>query len=135
MTYDTNTTADQLVAEFGSIIKNKVILTTGITPGGLGAAFVESIAKGQPGLIILAGRNLEKLQKEVDTITAAQPNVKIRGLKLDPGSFAAIREAAGTVNSWADVPHATLLSTMPVLWVHPTSLQLTASKASMYHPI
>lgn len=77
----------------------------GVTPGGLGAAFVEAVAKGQPGLLILAGRNVEKTQQTADTIAAVQPNVKVRVLKLDLGSLAAVRQAADTVRSWADVPH------------------------------
>jgi NAD(P)-dependent dehydrogenase (short-subunit alcohol dehydrogenase family) len=59
-TYDTNTTADELVQDFANDIKNKIILTTGVTPGGLGTAFVETVAKGHPGMLILAGRNVEK---------------------------------------------------------------------------
>ena len=33
------------------------------------------------------------------------PNVKVRVIKLDLGSFPTVRQAAETVNSWADVPH------------------------------
>jgi NAD(P)-dependent dehydrogenase (short-subunit alcohol dehydrogenase family) len=58
-TYDTNTTADELGRDFTNETKNKIILTTGVTPGGLGAAFVEAVVKSQPGLLILAGRKLE----------------------------------------------------------------------------
>lgn len=137
MPYDTDTTADQLVSDFSSIIKNKVILTTGITPGGLGSAFVESVAKAQPGLLILAGRNLEKLQKEVDTITAAQQNVKVRVLKLDLSSFAAVREAAATVNSWADIPQIDVVINNAGLMG--TSYQLTTdgfeSQYATSHPV
>ena len=107
--YNTNTTASELVGNFGQEIEGKVILTTGVTLGSLGAAFVESIAKSQPGLLILTGRNVEKLQKTADKITAAQPNVKTRTLKLDLNSLAAVRQSAETVTSWVDVPHIDVL--------------------------
>lgn len=107
--YDTNTTANELVQDFASDINNKIILTTGVTPGGLGAAFVEAIAKGQPSILILTGRTPNKAQKTSDTITAAHPDVKIRVLKLELVSLAAVREAAETVNSWNDVPHIDVL--------------------------
>lgn len=58
--YDTSTTADELVKDFASEIKNKPILTL----GGLGAAFVESIAKGQPSHLIITGRTVEKVQRQ-----------------------------------------------------------------------
>lgn len=104
-TYDTNTTADELVGDFAREINGKVILTTGVTLGSLGAAFVESIAKGQPALLILAGRNAEKLQKTADKITAANANVKTRSLTLDLNSLAAVRQSARAVTTWTDVPH------------------------------
>lgn len=103
--YDTNTTANELVHDYADIIKDKVILTTGVTPGSLGAEFVESVAKSAPALLILAGRNVEKTQKTADTITAAQPDSKVRVLQLDLSSLSAVRKAGETVHSWTDVPH------------------------------
>ena len=108
-TYDTNTTADEIVADLTNEIKGKIVLTTGVTPGSLGAAFVESIAKARPAFLILAGRNAEKLQETSDKITAAYPNVKTRALTLDLNSLAAVKQSAEIVNSWTDVPHIDVL--------------------------
>ncbi|KAF2497542.1 putative short-chain dehydrogenase [Lophium mytilinum] len=107
--YGAETTGEELVQAFASQIKGKVILTTGVSPGGLGAFFVEVIAKAQPDLLILAGRDTTKVQKTADTITAAHKDVKVRVLKLDLASLKQIREAAATVNSWTDVPHIDVL--------------------------
>ena len=107
--YNKDTTGSELVQEYASIIKGKVILTSGVTPGGLGATFVEAIAKAQPALLILAGRNPAKGEETAKTITEANPDVKVRTLKLDLGSFAGAREAAQEVNSWEDVPHIDVL--------------------------
>lgn len=120
--YDTNTTADELVRDLADEIKGKVILTTGVTPGSLGAAFVESIAKAQPSLLVLAGRSAEKLQKTADKITASHPNVKTRALKLDLNSLAAVRQSAETVISWTDVPHIDVLVNSAGLMANPYTL-------------
>ncbi|KAI1502713.1 hypothetical protein F5X99DRAFT_378241 [Biscogniauxia marginata] len=107
--YDTNTTADELVNDFASDIRNKIILVTGVTPGSLGAAYTEFISKAQPALIILASRNDEKARKTAEKVAAASPGVKTRVLQLDLGSFAAVRQAATTINSWDDVPNIDVL--------------------------
>ncbi|KAF8888715.1 hypothetical protein CPB84DRAFT_1462562 [Gymnopilus junonius] len=102
--YDTNTTSDELVKDYASLIKGKVVLTTGVSPGGLGAAFVLSIAKAQPALLILAGRDLTKLEKTAADITSSNPTVKTRNLRINLESLQSVRDAAAEVNSWTDVP-------------------------------
>lgn len=104
--YNATTTADELVDAFSANIKGKVVLTTGPSPSSIGATFVESISRAQPALIILAGRNLDKLQATADAITTKiNPDVEIRLLYIDLGSLATVRAAAAQVNEWADVPH------------------------------
>jgi NAD(P)-dependent dehydrogenase (short-subunit alcohol dehydrogenase family) len=107
--YDTNTTSDDLLKDLSGEIKGKTILTTGVSPGTLGGHFVLSIAKAQPAALILAGRSLKKSQETADAIKAAHPDIDVRTLQLDLSSFAAVREAAATVNSWKDVPHIDVL--------------------------
>ncbi|SPQ21518.1 62301270-55c5-4407-afb5-566ff77864e0 [Thermothielavioides terrestris] len=103
------TTGSELVQELADIIKGKVILTTGVSPGGLGAFFVEAIAAANPGLLIVAGRNLDKVQQTVDNLAKSHPGVKTRPLRLDLISLAAVREAAAEVNAWDDVPFIDVL--------------------------
>ncbi|KAK0665461.1 hypothetical protein QBC41DRAFT_358825 [Cercophora samala] len=107
--YNAETTGSELVAELASQIKGKVILTTGVSPKSLGAEFVQLIAKAEPALLILTGRNTTKSQQTAEAIAKAHPNVKTRVLKLDLGSLASAREAAAEVNSWQDVPHIDVL--------------------------
>ncbi|KAL7947771.1 hypothetical protein V8C42DRAFT_342781 [Trichoderma barbatum] len=102
--YSTEITGSELVTEYASIIKGKTILTTGVSPGGLGALYVEAIAAGQPKLLILAGRDLAKVNQTAEAINKAHPNVQTKALQLDLSSFAAVRKAAAEVNSWDDVP-------------------------------
>ena len=102
--YNAQTTGSELVAEFTSNIKGKVVLTTGVSPGSLGATFVETIAQAAPALLILAGRNTAKIDETADALAKLCPNVQTRTLQLDLGSLRAVRDAAATVRSWADVP-------------------------------
>ncbi|KAK2002626.1 short-chain dehydrogenase/ reductase [Colletotrichum falcatum] len=104
-----DTTGTELVAEYADHIKSKTILVTGVSPGGLGAVFAEKTAAGAPALLILAGRNGEKVQQTVDAIVSAYPGVKARALELDLSSFKSVRKAAETVNGWADVPKIDVL--------------------------
>lgn len=107
--YGYETTADEVVRDLGEQIKNKVILTTGVSPGSLGAIFLQSIANAQPGLLILAGRSLPKLQETAKALAVSHPAVQARPLELDLGSFATVRQSAAVVNGWDDVPKIDVL--------------------------
>lgn len=102
--YNAQTTGSELIRELADTIQGKIILTTGVSPGGLGGHFVTAIAAANPGLLILAGRNLAKAQQTADELSKSHPGVKTRLLRLDLGSLKAVREAAAEVNAWDDVP-------------------------------
>ncbi|KAK4120495.1 NAD(P)-binding protein [Parathielavia appendiculata] len=102
--YNAQTTGSELVQELADHIRGKVILTTGVSPGGLGAHFVEAVAVAKPALLILTGRNPAKVQQTANVLAESHPSVKTRILALDLGSLAAVRKAAAEVNSWDDVP-------------------------------
>jgi NAD(P)-dependent dehydrogenase (short-subunit alcohol dehydrogenase family) len=99
-----NALASKITADNTSSIAGKIILTTGVTQGGLGATFVEEIAKHKPALLILAGRTISKVQATVDKI-AQNPesaNVQVRTLILDLASQQQIREAAKEVLAYPE---------------------------------
>ncbi|KAL8785851.1 MAG: hypothetical protein Q9195_008475 [Heterodermia aff. obscurata] len=102
--YDSRTTADTIVKDLCSEISGKVVLTTGVSPGGLGAVFNEYIVSAKPKLLILAGRNPSKNQATANTLLQKSPDANIRVLQLDLESLTQIREAASAVNSWPEVP-------------------------------
>ncbi|KAF4894526.1 Retinol dehydrogenase 14 [Colletotrichum viniferum] len=104
-----DTNGSDLVTAYADHIKGKTILVTGVSPGGLGATFAETVAAASPATLILAGRNTTKVQQTADAITAANPSVRIKTLELDLGSFKNVRKAAETVNGWEDVPHIDVL--------------------------
>lgn len=100
--YDHETTAEEVAEANADRIRGKVVLTTGVSPGGLGAYFVETIAKHQPKLLILAGRDTKKVEAAAQAISAAWPNVRTRVLELDLGSQTQIRKAAEEVNAYEE---------------------------------
>jgi NAD(P)-dependent dehydrogenase (short-subunit alcohol dehydrogenase family) len=120
MNTDPRSVAD-LAGTYAAQIKGKVVLCTGVSPGTMGAAFVEGIACASPALLILAGRNVAKTQQTADAITAAAAQqqqqqqgkrteaVAVRTLELDLGSLASVRAAAAQVNGWADMPRLDVL--------------------------
>ncbi|KAK0610130.1 hypothetical protein B0T17DRAFT_501023 [Bombardia bombarda] len=120
--YTFATPASAIAADLASTIANKTILTTGVSPGGLGAIFAETIAAASPALLILAGRNTTKIQATADAIAKAHPKVKVKLLELDLGSLAAVRKSAAEVNSWDDVPRIDVLVNNAGIMAHPYKL-------------
>ncbi|KAK4445229.1 short-chain dehydrogenase TIC 32 [Podospora aff. communis PSN243] len=102
--YTSKTTASELATDFAPHITSKTILTTGVSPGGLGAAFITAIARASPALLILAGRSPSKVSETAATIHKLYPDVRTRVLELDLGSLESVRRAAEEVISWTDVP-------------------------------
>ena len=103
------TTGDEVASICSNAIKGKIILVDGISPGGLGAEFVLTIAKHAPALIILAARDISKAEETAAAIKAIAPKQPTRLLQLDLSSQAKIREAAKEVNSYSDVDHIDVL--------------------------
>ncbi|KAK5046857.1 hypothetical protein LTR84_007211 [Exophiala bonariae] len=101
--YKWETTAEEVIGDLESHITGKVILTTGVSPGGLGAAFVEQIAVAEPKLLILAGRNKSKVEATAAKVAEiTNGKVETRILELDLGSLDKVREAAAVVNTYSE---------------------------------
>lgn len=98
--YKFETTAEEIAGDCADHIRDRVILTTGVSPGGLGASFVETIAKQQPKLLILAGRDPSKAEMTARAISANFPDVQTRVLELDLSSQGQVRKAAQEVNTY-----------------------------------
>ncbi|KAI8933451.1 hypothetical protein NX059_010065 [Plenodomus lindquistii] len=103
--------AKGMAQSYASEIQGKVILTTGVSPTGLGAAFLRAIIASQPALLILAGRNVAKVEETASQLVAENPtsSIKMRIVQLDLSSLEDVRNAASTVNSWSDVPRIDVL--------------------------
>lgn len=100
--YGFDATGEEIADACADQIRGKVVLTTGVSPGGLGAFFLQLIAKYEPKLLILAARDISKAQMTAETIAAASPGVKTRLLQLDLSSQEQIRRAAREVNAYRE---------------------------------
>lgn len=107
--YDATTVASDVVKDLRHCIRGKTIITTGVSPGSLGATFVETIAGAHPAMLILAGRDTKKLQTTADAIVAAHPQTRVRLLQFNLDSLADVRKSAAEVTSWSDVPSIDVL--------------------------
>ncbi|KAF2827699.1 NAD(P)-binding protein [Ophiobolus disseminans] len=96
--------ASTIASANASSIANKIVLTTGVTQGGIGATFVEEIAKHKPRLLILAGRSRAKVQATADKIKThpSTGEVEVRILTLDLASQQQIRGAAKEVLAYSE---------------------------------
>lgn len=93
-------TGSKVAQTLSSQIKEKTILTTGVSPNSLGAEFVKTIAAHSPKLLILAGRDALKIAQTTEDIKSSHPDVPTRTLVLDLSSQKQIREAAAEVNNY-----------------------------------
>ena len=100
--YNEKSTASGVASDLASNIEGKVVLTTGVSPNGLGAHFVETIAKHQPKLLILAGRSAPKLQATADKIKSEHPEVETRLVILNLADQTQIREAAKQILAYPE---------------------------------
>ncbi|GAM33902.1 short-chain dehydrogenase [Talaromyces pinophilus] len=96
------TDGDQIASDLSTTIKDKTILITGVSPGGLGAEFALTISKHSPALLILAGRDTTKAQQTASQIAQVAPSVAKRILKLDLASQVQVREAAKEVLGYTE---------------------------------
>ena len=101
--YDTNTTGQELLADYASLIKDKNILITGASQGSLGNYYVKLIAKAKPACLILGGRSVTTMEQCAEEIQDENPGIQIRPLQMDLGSFKSVRDAANKLNNWDDI--------------------------------
>lgn len=90
-------------------IRGRVVLVTGVSPGSLGAAFVQALADADPAEIILAGRDRIRVERTARALADANPDIHIRLLQLDLLALDSVRRAAGRIMEWADLTHVDVL--------------------------
>ncbi|KAH6691169.1 putative short-chain dehydrogenase [Leptodontidium sp. MPI-SDFR-AT-0119] len=102
--FDGNTEALEVAKAFADSVRGKNILVTGVNRGGIGFTTAEAFASQSPANVIIAGRNLSKLNESIDALRAKYPDVTYRRLILDLSSQKAVRAAASELLSWTEVP-------------------------------
>jgi short-subunit dehydrogenase len=76
-----------------------IVLITGPSEGTLGGKTALFLAAGKPALLLLAGRNLTKIQHVVGQIKKEHSDVQVEFIKLDLASKTSVRQAAQQVKS------------------------------------
>lgn len=79
-----------------------LVLITGVSPNGLGAALAQSLATRGPKLLVLTGRTSTKVEAVANEITSSTPGVEVRTVLFDISSFASIARAAHEINSYSE---------------------------------
>ncbi|KDQ11788.1 hypothetical protein BOTBODRAFT_35036 [Botryobasidium botryosum FD-172 SS1] len=104
-TFGSTTTAEEVATALAGEIRGKNVLITGVSPKSLGAEAARVIAKFGAGLVVLAGRSQEKLERTEKDIKAEVPSANLRLLTLELGSFAAVRTAADKILAYSEPIH------------------------------
>ncbi|KAJ7064302.1 hypothetical protein C8F01DRAFT_984310 [Mycena amicta] len=102
--FTAKSTADEVAAAFAEQIKGKNVLVTGTSITGVGFAAARAVAK-YAGLVIITGRNSQRLQAAVDAIKDEFPSANVRPLVLDLASQLSVRKAATEVNAYPEPLH------------------------------
>jgi short chain dehydrogenase len=102
-THSGKTYGEEVTDDFKGQIRGKVLLTTSVSPSGLGATLVETLAKFESKLLILAGRDTFKANATVEVVKKiSSARLQARALELDLGSREQIRKAAAEVNDYGE---------------------------------
>eukprot|EP00918_Siedleckia_nematoides_P005413 GHVU01011936.1.p1 GENE.GHVU01011936.1~~GHVU01011936.1.p1 ORF type:complete len:187 (-),score=12.83 GHVU01011936.1:406-966(-) len=96
-----NTTAEEVGQALSANVKGKNVLITGVAPDGLGGEAARVTAK-YANLVIIAGRNLDKLEQSVKQIKSETPAANIRTLVVDFTSLESVRRAAAEVIAYSE---------------------------------
>jgi len=100
--FGASTEARDVVSAFSNAVRSKTILITGVGPKGLGGAMAYELASQSPSLLILHGRDPQKVDTIMKELGTAFPSVKTRALIFDVASFQSIKDAAGEVLSYSE---------------------------------
>ncbi|KAL7908080.1 NAD(P)-binding protein [Trichoderma velutinum] len=94
---------------FPDRIRNKTIIVTGANRNGVGFYTLQAFASQSPACLILAGRNVNRIQECIDALKQEYPDINYRALKVDLSSQQSVRAAAAEVLAWSDVPAIDIL--------------------------
>lgn len=103
------TTASEVAAAFPDSVRDRTILITGVSQGGLGGATAKALAAHFPKRLIFTGRSPEKVAAVIAEIHRDHAKVNCRFLHMDLSSQASVRNAAEEVLTYDDVDGIDLL--------------------------
>ncbi|RFU24246.1 hypothetical protein B7463_g12092, partial [Scytalidium lignicola] len=92
--FNRDTPGDEVMRAYSSEILGKTVLITGPSEKGIGGETAIYMAAGKPKLLLLAGRNLSKIQPVIDKINKQHPDVAVSFIHLDLADQSSVRKAA-----------------------------------------
>ncbi|KAH8597032.1 hypothetical protein B0O99DRAFT_569733 [Bisporella sp. PMI_857] len=92
--FTSETTGAEIVKTFAENVRGKTILITGPSTNTIGGQAAIDLAAGKPSLLILAGRNKDRIQPVIDHIKTSDPDVEVKFVKVDLADLSSVREAA-----------------------------------------
>ncbi|KAI1148205.1 hypothetical protein F4825DRAFT_465101 [Nemania diffusa] len=97
-----SSTGVEVVSAFTDQVRNKTILITGPSDGGIGAEIAISLAHANPSLIILAGRTEDKIKPVIRKIREIDDSVQLNFVQLDLSDQVSVRRAAKVISDTVD---------------------------------
>ncbi|KAI0860229.1 hypothetical protein F4860DRAFT_224051 [Xylaria cubensis] len=94
-----STTGVEVVRAFADQVRNKTVLITGPSEGGIGAEIAISLAHANPFLIVLAGRTEDKIKPVVRKIREINTSVQLNFVELDLSDQTSVRRAAERISA------------------------------------
>ncbi|KAI0555627.1 hypothetical protein F4679DRAFT_519260 [Xylaria curta] len=94
-----STTGVEVVSAFADQVRNKTVLITGPSEGGIGAEIAISLAHANPFLIILAGRTEDKIKPVVKKIREINTSAQLNFVELDLSDQSSVRRAAERISA------------------------------------
>lgn len=110
MSFNQETSGIEVAQTYASEAAGKIVLVTGVAIGGIGDAIARAFASGGASAVIITGRDDARLSAVYKAISADYPRTKIRPLKLDLSSLAAIQKAVGEILDDASIPRIDILA-------------------------
>ncbi|KUJ20596.1 NAD(P)-binding protein [Mollisia scopiformis] len=89
-----HSTGQEVVQAFPDKVKDKTILITGPSSGGIGAATALALAAGSPHLLLLTGRSEAKITPVIQDINQKYANVDVRFVHCDLAAQSSVRSAS-----------------------------------------
>ncbi|KAF8341271.1 NAD(P)-binding protein [Cantharellus anzutake] len=93
MSFGLRTTGAEAALKLQDHIRGKNVLITGVTQGGLGGETARVLSP-YVNLLILVGRNPDKLQETLQVIKGETPSVNVQTVSIDLSSLQSIRRGA-----------------------------------------
>jgi NAD(P)-dependent dehydrogenase (short-subunit alcohol dehydrogenase family) len=107
--FNKHTTGHEVAEAYSSQCAGKIVLITGVSPGGIGEATARAFAHGGASTVIITGRNDARLSAMNKKLAEEYPQTTFRPLMLNMNSLAAVRTSAQQILDDESIPQIDIL--------------------------